>query len=191
MASYLVNSQHHESALGRNLCLEHSGTEAMDQVLNSLRLVAFDFDGVFTDNQVTVGEDGAEYVTCCRSDGIGISRLQKEGVITVVISSEQNPVVVQRCKKLQIDCCHGCADKLNVLREVMKRHSIAAEHVAFVGNDINDIDCLKAVGLPICVQDAFDEVKQCCVLVTDRKGGFGAVREICDRIMLARARNSR
>ncbi len=159
----------------------------MDEILKSLKLVVFDFDGVFTDNTVTVGEDGAEYVTCCRSDGIGIAMLQKAGIATIVISQEKNSVVVHRCKKLGVDCYHGCDDKVNVLREVIQKYSTSSEYCAFVGNDINDVECLKEVRVPICVHDAYEQVKKHCVLITNKCGGVGAVREICDRILLARA----
>jgi 3-deoxy-D-manno-octulosonate 8-phosphate phosphatase (KDO 8-P phosphatase) len=156
-------------------------------VAAQVRLVAFDFDGVFTDNTVYVGEDGRETVRCCRSDGLGLAKLPALGVATIVISTEKNPVVSARCRKLGIRCIQDCADKRATLQAVIAETGLAPAAVAFVGNDINDSECLRLVGLPIVVADAHPEVVPLAAYQTHTDGGRGAVREVCDLIVAARA----
>jgi YrbI family 3-deoxy-D-manno-octulosonate 8-phosphate phosphatase len=157
-------------------------------LLRQVRLVAFDFDGVFTDNSVYVSDEGRESVRCWRGDGIGLSALASLGIATVVISTERNSVVQHRSRKMGIRCFHGCDDKVAVLRQVADELSIQLDHVAFVGNDVNDLGCLSIVGLPIVVADAHPAVKSAALYSTKATGGHGAVREICDMIAEGRAR---
>lgn len=152
----------------------------MDEIIGRIRLIAFDFDGVFTDNMVYVMEDGAEAVRCFRSDGIGLQKLKKLGIETVIISTEANPVVSARARKLKIRCIQDCQDKRTALEEVVRGKNITLQEVAFVGNDINDLACLECVALPIVVQDAYPDVVPTALYQTRRPGGLGAVREICD-----------
>jgi len=152
----------------------------IDEIIGRIRLVAFDFDGVFTDNMVYVSQDGTEAVRCCRSDGIGLQKLNKLGIDTVIISTEANPVVSARARKLKIRCLQGCQDKRAVLEDIAHEKGVTLAEVAFVGNDINDLPCLECVGLPIAVQDAYQEILPAAVYQTQRPGGHGAVREICD-----------
>jgi YrbI family 3-deoxy-D-manno-octulosonate 8-phosphate phosphatase len=160
----------------------------IDRIVSRIRLVAFDFDGVFTDNMVYVFENGAEAVRCFRSDGIGLQKLKKIGIETVIISTEANPVVSARARKLKMRCIQDCQDKRAVLEELVREQNIDLQEVAFVGNDINDLPCLECVGLPIVVQDAYQEVAQRALFQTKRPGGHGAVREICDLFERVRTR---
>ncbi len=145
-----------------------------------VRLLAFDFDGVFTDNTVYVFEDGTEAVRCWRGDGIGLRRLESLGIEPVIISSEPNPVVLARSRKLQIRCIHGCKDKAGALAELARDKGIALEQTAFVGNDVNDLPVLAVTGLAIAVHDAHPEATAGASYRTQRPGGYGAVREVCD-----------
>ncbi len=126
----------------------------LQEVIRKIRLVAFDFDGVFTDNMVYVLQDGSEAVRCNRSDGIGLQKLKKLGIAAVIISTESNPVVSARAQKLKIRCFQNCEDKRKTLENVVQESGISLDEVAFVGNDINDQPCLNHVGLPIVVNDA-------------------------------------
>lgn len=155
-------------------------------LLKSVRLVVFDFDGVFTDNRVLVGQDGSEYVFCSRSDGLGLEALIREGVPSLVLSTEVNSVVAARAAKLNLECLHGRIDKWIELERLLAARDIPTSAVAYVGNDVNDEECLRRVGLPICVADAHPAVKPLAKLVTTKPGGRGAVREICDLIIQAR-----
>ncbi len=151
-------------------------------IIRRIRLVAFDFDGVFTDNMVYVLEDGTEAVRCTRADGIGLQKLRQIGVDTVIISTEANPVVSARARKLKIDCVQNCKDKRGVLEDRIARTGISLNQVAFVGNDINDLPCLACAGLPIVVKDAHPDVIPAARYQTKNPGGHGAVREVCDLI---------
>ena len=156
------------------------------QRICAAQLVAFDFDGVFTDNAVYVTADGVESVRCWRGDGIGLSALRRLGVDTIVISTETNPVVRTRCEKLRIQCIHGVEDKRAVLEEALEERCLALPQAAFMGNDINDLPCLTVVGLPIVVQDAHEDVQRHAAYRTRARGGHGAVREVCDLFIAAR-----
>jgi len=152
----------------------------IEPIIGRIRLVAFDFDGVFTDNMVYVFEDGTEAVRCFRSDGIGLPKLKRAGIKTVIISTEANPVVSARARKLKIRCVQDCQDKRAVLEEIAGNMDITLDEVAFVGNDINDLSCLTCVALPIVVKDAHPDVIQVARYQTKNPGGCGAVREVCD-----------
>ena len=154
----------------------------LEEKIKKIKLVAFDFDGVFTDNMVYVQENGLESVRCSRSDGMGLKKLATLNIDTCIISTEKNPVVLVRSKKLGISCEYNCNDKKAKLAEIINEKGITLDEVAFVGNDINDVSCLKIVGLPIVVNDAHPDVMRFADLVTKAKGGHGAVREICDLI---------
>lgn len=150
------------------------------ELLRSIRLVVFDFDGVFTDNTVYVFEDGQEAVRSWRGDGLGLRRLEEIGIAAVIISTEANPVVSVRARKLKIRYLQGVQDKHAALEEVARASGVALSQVAFVGNDVNDALCLAAVGLPIVVRDAHPEVVPMARYQTHNPGGRGAVREVCD-----------
>lgn len=150
---------------------------------SAIRLVACDFDGVMTNNTVIVDENGKEYVVCNRSDGLGIEILKKNGIEVIVISKEKNKVVEARCSKLNIPYIQGADDKLRILKKEMKKRNLSPKQVCFVGNDINDAKCIKYVGLGIAVNDAHHEAKKFAKVVTKKKGGDGAVREVADIIL--------
>ena len=151
-------------------------------LLERVRLAVFDFDGVFTDNRVWVNEQGEEALAFSRSDGLGLRRLDEVGVRYLIISLEQNPIVGARARKLRADCIQGVHDKLPVLRERAEQLGVALDATAYVGNDVNDADCLRAVGLPVVPADAWPEVEPLASLVLSRSGGNGCVREFCDLV---------
>lgn len=155
--------------------------------LGQLRLVVFDFDGVFTDNSVWVFDDGREAVRCTRADGIGLSKLKALGVETAIISTEKNPVVGHRARKLGIRCIQACDDKRAAIIDLAGELSIPLPYVAFVGNDLNDLPACEVAGFPIAVADAHPDMAGTALWRTQRSGGHGAVREICDVIARARA----
>lgn len=156
--------------------------------IREVRLVLFDFDGVFTDNRVYVFEDGREAVCCSRLDGLGLRKLEASGVDPMIVSTEVNKVVRARADKLKIGCVHGTEDKVAVAEEVCAARGLTFEQVAFVGNDINDLPLLEAVGLPIVVRDAHPDVTGIALYQTRWLGGRGAVREVCD--LFARVRGT-
>ena len=151
-----------------------------------VELLVLDFDGVLTDNRVWVLEDGREAVACHRGDGLGLSRLRQRGISVVVLSTETNPVVAARCRKLGIECLQGLGDgKLPALLNLLEARDINPSHVVYVGNDINDLDCMMAAGSGVAVADAHPDVRAAAAVVLSMEGGRGAVRELCD-ILLSR-----
>ena len=169
---------HHRTARTRK--------QPRDELLRRIRLVVFDFDGVFTDNRVLVSEDGHESVFCSRADGLGVQLLQKSGVPCVVLSTEKNPVVGARCRKLGLECIQGRWNKVAALDGLVADKQIPWSTVAYVGNDVNDLACLERAGVSVCVADAHPSVRAVSRLVTKRPGGDGAVREICEWILKAK-----
>ena len=154
--------------------------------MKDVSLVVFDFDGVMTDNRVRVHQSGDEAVWCHRGDGLGIQRLKEAGLDVIVLSTETNSVVAARCRKLKIEAIHGCDDKRSALQEFARSRNLTPEQIAYVGNDVNDLACMKWVGWPIAVADAVPDVRAVAKWVTRLPGGRGAVREVADRLAAAR-----
>lgn len=154
-------------------------------ILASVQLIAFDFDGVFTDNTVYVTQDGIESVRCWRSDGLGLSRLRSIGVQVFIISTEANPVVTARAQKLKLSCKQGVENKAAAILATCRELGVSPQQTIFVGNDINDIPAFQSVGIPVGVADAYPEIYPYILYRTQKPGGFGAVREICDLVFNA------
>jgi N-acylneuraminate cytidylyltransferase len=152
--------------------------------LDGVRLVAFDFDGVFTDNRVYVNEDGHETVAASRVDGLGLAALRERGIQLSVISSERSPVVAARCRKLGLECLQGVSDKAAALRAVAARWNVPLRQTLFVGNDVNDLPALSIAGVAVVVADAHPDTFAVAHCVLSRAGGRGAVRELCDRLLV-------
>ena len=135
-----------------------------------------------------MNSEGDEFVVCSRSDGIGLSRIKKLGIQPIVISTESNFVVSKRCEKLNIDCHQSIDNKLEYVRSLQERLIVDLDKSIFIGNDINDITLLSAVALPVVVNDCWPDLFDLEILYrTQRNGGCGAVREVCDIIHSALA----
>jgi YrbI family 3-deoxy-D-manno-octulosonate 8-phosphate phosphatase len=124
-----------------------------------------------------------ESVVAHRGDGLGVSRLKAAGIPVLILSTEENPVVAARARKLQIDARPGIADKAEVLRDWARAQNIPLSRIAYLGNDINDLGCLDLVGWPVAVADAHPDVLPAARLILTHNGGDGAVRELADRIL--------
>ncbi len=148
--------------------------------LTQIRFLVLDFDGVMTDNRVLVSQDGTETVVCDRSDGMGIQLAQAAGLAVLVLSKERNPVVRARCEKIGVPCIQGEDNKLPVLQRLAAERDLEAHHVAYVGNDVNDLECMEWCALGVAVADAHPEAMAIANWVTAAPGGRGAVREVCD-----------
>ena len=155
----------------------------------TVKLLALDFDGVLTTNQVYVFQDGSEAVICSRADGIGIAKVKALGIAVIVISAESSPVVGARCRKLGLRYYDGVTNKLSVLHEIAKANGVMVGDIAYVGNDVGDLECLQWVGYPYIVADAWPDLWRHGEMLA-RKGGEGAVREACELIcrMVAKER---
>lgn len=144
--------------------------------------VVFDFDGVFTDNCVVVDQDGRESATCSRLDGMGIGMLKKTGIPVFVLSKEPVPIVMHRCRKLGLECLHGVDDKLPLLTKWLEERNLSLSRTIYMGNDVNDLECLHAAGCGVVPLDAHPDVLPAAKLVMDYPGGHGAVRQLCDLV---------
>ncbi|RBP68232.1 N-acylneuraminate cytidylyltransferase [Brevibacterium sanguinis] len=160
-----------------------ASTQETAEIIDVDALVT-DFDGVHTDDGAYVDEDGNEQVRVHRGDGMGVSRLVRAGVPVMILSKERNPVVTRRAEKLHVDVTQGVDDKARVLRAWIEGNGLDPARVAYVGNDINDLEAFDVVGWPIAVADAHPKVRAAARVVLDRSGGRGAVREVCDLIPL-------
>jgi YrbI family 3-deoxy-D-manno-octulosonate 8-phosphate phosphatase len=148
-----------------------------------LQALVMDFDGVHTDDRVLVDQDGREAVLCNRRDGLGLEQLRETGLKMLVLSKEQNPVVQARCKKLGLPCLSGIDAKLPALERWCAEQRVSLAHTVYVGNDVNDSECLAAVGCGVAVADAHPEAKRRARFVLERSGGQGALRELCELIL--------
>ena len=145
--------------------------------------VVLDFDGTQTDDRVLIDSDGREFVSVHRGDGLGIAALRKSGLKMLILSTEQNPVVAARARKLKIPVLHGIDRKDLALKQWCEEQGIAPERVLYVGNDVNDLPCFALVGWPVAVASAHDVVRGAARAVTTVPGGDGAIREIAGWIL--------
>lgn len=148
--------------------------------------VVTDFDGVHTDDTLIVSQSGAEAVSVSRSDGMGVALLRDAGLPVLILSTETNPVVAARARKLRVDVIQGRRRKAAALREWAEAAGVPLARVAYLGNDVNDLGCLEIVGWPVAVPDAHPLVLAAARVVLDRPGGAGAVRDLADRVLRAR-----
>jgi len=162
---------------------QHRRSATSSSLPEKIEAVVFDFDGVLTDNRVIVDQHGVESVSCSRGDGMGISLLRKVGVQVFVISKERNPVVEARCRKLQIEFLQAIDDKRPALEQLLGERGLSREGTLFVGNDINDVECMRWAACGVAVADAHPSALAAADLVLEKPGGFGAARELADRIL--------
>ena len=147
-----------------------------------IRLIAYDFDGVMTDNCVLVDENGKESVRVNRGDGLAVDAFKKLNIDQIIISTETNKVVKARAKKLKIPSVSGCANKKNALEKICAEKGLKKENVMYVGNDINDLKAMELAGIIACPTDARDSVKKISDFVIDAKGGEGVLRKLIDEL---------
>ncbi|MGC0375294.1 cytidylyltransferase domain-containing protein [Streptomyces sp. SAI-229] len=145
--------------------------------------VVLDFDGTQTDDRVLIDSDGREFVSVHRGDGLGIAALRRSGLRLLILSTEQNPVVAARARKLRLPVLHGIDRKDLALKQWCEEQGIAPERVLYVGNDVNDLPCFALVGWPVAVASAHDVVRGAARAVTTLPGGDGAIREIAGWIL--------
>jgi len=145
--------------------------------------VVLDFDGTQTDDRVLIDSEGKEFVSVHRGDGLGIAALRRSGLTMLILSTEQNPVVAARARKLKIPVLHGIDRKDLALKQWCEEQGIAPERVLYVGNDVNDLPCFALVGWPVAVASAHDVVRGAARAVTTVPGGDGAIREIASWIL--------
>jgi len=154
------------------------------KLLSQIRLFATDVDGVLTDAGMYYAESGDEWKKFNTRDGMGIKLLQRAGIITAIVTQERTKLVARRAEKLTIPELHqGVMDKLTVIREMAARHGFSLKQVAYIGDDVNDLEALKAVGFSASPADGLPAISAAVDYVCQKKGGEGAVREIIEMIL--------
>ncbi len=153
-------------------------------IIQKLTLVIFDIDGVFTNGSIYLNEDGGEMMKFSRIDGRGIRLLKKQGFKTVVITSEETSIVKFRMEKLKIDEIYmGIHSKIMIYNQLKNKFKLTDENICYLGDDTNDLEIMKIVGLPCCPKNAQEIVKQNSKYISNFKGGKGFVRDVCNLII--------
>ncbi len=164
-----------------------SGSRGLQSRLKQIRIVATDVDGVLTDAGMYYSESGDEWKKFNTRDGMGIKLLQKAGFVTAIITQERTKLVARRAEKLAIPELHqGVMDKLSVLREMVARHGVSLDQVAYIGDDVNDLEALQAVGFSASPADGMPVIHAAVDYICKKKGGEGCVRELAELLLLAR-----
>ena len=160
----------------------------LNRQLATIELVGFDVDGVFTDGRFYLSDDGVESKAFHTQDGYGIRRILESGIHVAVISGRRSGAVERRMAELGVtDLYLGCGDKVAAFSELRERYGIGRDRCAYVGDDLPDMPLMQESGLAIAVANARPEIRQFCHWTTAAAGGHGAVREVCDRLLAARA----
>ena len=151
-----------------------------------IKLVAMDVDGVLTDAGMYYTERGDELKKFNTRDGMGVALVREAGLKTAILTRESTKLVERRAEKLKIDHVFiGITDKLTCMRALLEELGLTLEQVAYIGDDVNDYELLCHVGLAAAVRDASRLPKSVAHLITEAKGGEGAVRELCEIILEA------
>ena len=159
---------------------------ALVERLKGVKLLSLDVDGVLTDGGLYYTDDGQQLRKFNVKDGMGLQCVRAAGVEVALISAAKSPAILRRGEFLGLGhVVVGCEDKLAALTEICEELGLDLADAAHMGDDLNDLAVLEAVGLPLSVADAVPEARAAAAFVTSRRGGDGAVREICDLIVAA------
>jgi 3-deoxy-D-manno-octulosonate 8-phosphate phosphatase (KDO 8-P phosphatase) len=154
----------------------------------AVKAIALDVDGVLTDGGVWWGPDGVEWKRFSFADIMGVSLARKAGLIVTLISGEDSPLVDRFAAKLSLtDVTKGCKDKAGALRAFAGRNGLNLDEICFMGDDVNDLAAMALAGLAAAPADARPAARQQAAIVTEARGGNGAVRELVDRILAGQA----
>jgi YrbI family 3-deoxy-D-manno-octulosonate 8-phosphate phosphatase len=151
-------------------------------LLSKIKLFVFDFDGVLTNNTVYLDQNGNELVNCSRSDGLAFDLLRKLNKDMYIISTETNPVVNARAKKLKVPVLQGIKNKAELLEDIVQDNNFEFSQVCYIGNDINDYFAMKLCGLKVCPSDSHKRIIEIADVVLSSKGGHGIVRELIEDV---------
>ena len=150
---------------------------------SKIKLLVFDVDGVMTDGSITYDENGVEYKTFNAKDGHGLAKMIKNGLMAAVITGRRNGTVDRRAVDLRFtEVYQGVKNKLPILEAIMQKYELDFSQVSYMGDDEPDIPILEKVGISACPSDAVKKVRDICDFISEKDGGKGAVRELCDLI---------
>ncbi len=151
--------------------------------LDNVDVFIFDFDGVLTNNLVQIDENGNESVSCSRADGLAFDVLRKLKKPVYIISTEKNPVVEARTRKLRVPVLQGVTNKVETLKELVDLKDYNFENILYVGNDLNDYQAMKLCGYTVCPSDSHKKIKELSNIVLNNRGGDGVVRELLEEVL--------
>jgi len=151
--------------------------------LNNIDAFVFDFDGVLTNNLVHLNQDGNEWVSCSRADGLAFDVLHELGKPSYILSTEKNPVVTARANKLKITALQGIQNKAEGIKELVDREGFNLQNILYVGNDLNDYKAMQLCGYTACPSDSHEMIKSIATIVLKTEGGNGVVRELLEDVL--------
>lgn len=155
-----------------------------DKELSKIKMLVMDVDGTLTDGKIYIGDNGEVFKAFNVRDGYRLINIKKYNIIPVIITGRKSDILARRAAELKIEEVHqGVDDKQKALEVVINRYKLSYENVAFIGDDVNDIDCMKLCYLKACPADAIDEVISIVDYICKSNGGNGAVREFIDLII--------
>lgn len=169
-----------EYYFNRNLLNRWSAQKSISIKAQDIDLVVYDFDGVMTDNRVIVSQDGTEAVTVNRADGLGVDYIRSLGIPQLILSTETNPVVKARASKLKLEVIESCNNKKEALMYYCQAKGIDLQRVIYIGNDLNDLEAMSIVGIPMAPSDGHPEIKKLAKITLRAKGGEGVIKELSD-----------
>ena len=151
--------------------------------INAIDAFIFDFDGVLTDNKVYFDQDGQEMVVCSRADGLAFDALKKLHKPTFIVSSEKNPIVYKRGRKLRVKTYQNISNKRLFVEKLVKKNGYNKKKIFFIGNDVNDYNVMKYSGITACPKDSHRSIKKIADFTLDSNGGDGVVRELLEKVI--------
>ncbi len=151
--------------------------------LDNIDAFVFDFDGVLTNNLVHLNQDGNEWVSCSRADGLAFDVLHELGKPSYILSTEKNPVVTARANKLKITALQGIQNKAEGIKELVDRKGFNLQNILYVGNDLNDYKAMQLCGYTACPSDSHEMIKSIATIVLKTEGGNGVVRELLEDVL--------
>lgn len=164
--------------------LERKLGETLVDKIRKVKVLILDVDGVLTDGRIIISDDGQETKCFDVRDGHGLKLMKRAGINVIFLTGRKSRVVEHRARELGVDKVYqGVLDKLAIYREILAADNLLPEQVAYIGDDIVDLNVLRRVGLSVTVSDAHSEVRASVDLVTERPGGRSAVREVCELIL--------
>jgi len=150
--------------------------------IDKIHALVFDFDGVMTNNQVYINQEGKESVRCNRADGLAFDVLSKLKKSSYILSTEKNNVVRMRAKKLKINVIQGISNKVNAVKSLAKKNNYKLENILYIGNDLNDYEAMKICGFSVCPADSHYKIRKLSDIILKTNGGDGVVRDLIENI---------
>ena len=156
-----------------------------------IKMVVFDVDGTLTDGKIYVGTQGEIMKAFNVKDGLGITKLHIKGIVPVFITGRNSEIITNRAKELNITEVHqGIHDKVKKLKQISGKYECDFDEIAYIGDDENDLECMKLCGIKGCPADAVNDVKKVVNFVSKRNGGDGAVREFIEYLLCISSENN-